>query len=770
MKYFYLTFVFFLIVFIVDGQTGNSIGDTVHAIHYSIHLNNINTASKTIEAYTEVEVQPKVNDLQYIPLELKSLTVDSVFVNGAQKTFIFQNEILRIDLSNPAGINDTLKVGVYYHGQPFHEAWGGFHFAGSYAFNLGVGFESIPHNLGKTWFPCIDDFTDRATYDLFATVPYGKTAIGGGSLIDTIDNGNGTKTWHWQLAHPIPTYLASVTTGDYLLYADQYDGIEDTVPIWIYVRPNYIEKVEGSFIHLKQILQWYEEKFGPYPFSRVGYSGTAIGAMEHATNISYPDFAINGNTTYESLYTHELAHMWFGDEVTCSSAEDMWLNEGWATFCELFYLDELYSHEDFITAMRHKQREMLRKTHKVDNGYYALNNIPQEYTYGSHAYDKGGTVTNTLRNYLGDSTFYEAITAYLNHFKYQSASSEDMRDFLTNYTGMDMTPFFDAWVMTPGTPHFSIDSTKTTEGDAGFLVDIWLHQKYKGADFYADDNILEVNFIDDTFGIHNDTVHFSGKTGHSVKYLGFEPKAVFLDLLEKTEDATTDNYNIFSGPEEYTFPDTYFRIVIDELNDSSMIRVTHNWVAPDSLKVPVDGLRLSPYRYWKIEGIIPDGYKAHGRFLYDYSNYLDDGLIISENDSVVLLYRQNPQYDWQEISQTRIGNWNVGYILTDDLYAGEYTLAVWDKTVVGTADHAENDFINIYPNPSRGKLNFEFAERGDYRIEIIDIKGSIISRFIISGKSKSWKWDGQSAFNGVFFVRIYEDHELITIKKLVFSQ
>lgn len=760
----------FLANLVAAQYPGNQIGDTIHAVHYDIHLEDINTEDKTIAGFTEIKIVPLMNDLQYIPLEIKDLIIDSVFINGTKHNYIHEGEILRIPIARKSQIGDTLPVTVFYHGTPFHESWGGFHFSGDYAFNLGVGFESIPHNLGKTWFPCIDDFTDRATYDFYITVNNELKAICGGTLLDTISHENGTKTWHWKLSHPIPTYLASVAIGEYELYSDEYTGLENTIPIHIYTRPTEIDKVEGSFVHLKEILQWYEERFGPYPFSRVGYTGTAIGAMEHATNIAYPHFSINGNTQYESLYTHELAHMWFGDMVTCSSAEDMWLNEGWATFCALYYLNDLYSYEEFINNMRHEHREVLRTTHKKDGGYYALNNIPQEYTYGSHAYDKGGSVTNTLRGYLGDELFFASMTAYLDHFRYQSVSSENMRDFLTDYTGINMTPFFDAWVMTPGTPHFSIDSIRITEGDASYMVDIWLKQKYKGADFFADNNILEVNFVDHNYMVHSDTVHFSGETGHSVKYLNFEPKTVFLDLFEKIGDATTDYYRFFTEPVEYTFSDTYFRIIIDQLADSAMVRVTHNWVAPDDVKIPVEGLRLSPYRHWKIVGVFPEGMKASGRFRYDYANYLDDDLILSDSDSVVILYRTGPKDDWHEIPQTRFGKWNIGYVYTDELFAGEYTLAVWDK-ILGVADqNQKGKIVNIFPNPSKGKLNFHFEKRGNYKVLMFDGKGSLLNQFTFNGKTKSWKWKDLKAFTGIVFVHVYEEKELLTIKKLVFTR
>lgn len=746
------------------------IGDTVHAIHYDIHLEDVNTGTQTISAFTNVTLTPLIDNLTYIPLELKYLTVDSVKIDGIIHGFTHVDEIIRIPITGKISSTDTLTVSVFYGGQPFHENWGGYHFSGDYSFNLGVGFISIPHNLGKTWFPCIDDFTDRATYDFYVTVADGLKAICGGMLQDTIDNNNGTKTWHWKMVNPIPTYLASVATGNYLLYFDEYIGIDDTLPITIYTRPSEISKVAGSFVNLKTVLQWFEERFGPYPFGRVGYTGTAIGAMEHATNIAYPHNSINGNTASESLYVHELSHMWFGDKVTCSSAEDMWLNEGWATFCEIFYLNDLYSYQDYRTLFRHEHREVLRKAHITDGGYFALNAIPQDVTYGKHAYEKGGVVANALRGYLGDSLFFKAMTAYINHFAYQSVSSEQMRDFLTDYTGINMSGFFDAWVFTPGSPQFSIDSTKVTELRAGYRVDIWLKQKFKAADFIAVDNVLEVTFVDNQFNLFTDTVHFSGKTGHSVKQLDFEPKLVLLDLFEKSCDATTDNFRYFTQAIEYSFPETYFKLLIEQLSDSALVKATHHWVAPDSLKIAVEGLKLSTYHFWKIEGIFPESFQGKGRFVYDKDGYLDGDLIESENDSVVILYREGSWDDWKEIEQSRFGLWNFGRIDVFDLQAGEYTLAVWNKQIVGNDETIQKTYLKIFPNPTRGVLNFEFDERGKYSIILYDVKGAELDQFSINGKSKTWKWRDEHAFSGVVFVHVYKGDVRLTVKKLVFTK
>ncbi len=757
-------------MFFLSAQTYNGIGDTIHAVHYNIHLAEINTANRTIAGYTEITLVAKVDNLTSIPLDFKQLTTDSVFVNGDLSAFSHIDEILRISLQNSVGTGDTLSVTIYYHGEPFHESWGGFHYAGDYAFNLGVGFQSIPHNLGKTWFPCIDDFTDRATYDVYATVDTTKTAVSGGLLIDTINNGNGTKTWHWNLPHEIPTYLISIATGDYVLYSDTYYGINDTIPIYIYTRPSEQNKVAGSFVNLKTVLNFYETHFGSYPFGRVGYVGTAIGAMEHAANIAYPHSVINGNTTYEYLYAHELSHMWFGDEITCASAEEMWLNEGWASFCEMYYKTNLYGEDVVKAEMRDRNNNVLQKTHIIDNGYWALDSVPQQYTYGSTSYDKGAVVVNTLKNYLGDDLFFNAVTAYLQTNAWQSKSSADLRDFLTSYTGVDMTPFFDAWVSTPGTPHFSIDSTAIILHDSIFSIDVYLKQKYKGADYLADNNILEVTLVDDSLNCFTDTVCFSGKTGHSTLHSVFQPAAVLLDLYEKTNDATVDNFKIFTQKADYKFPDTYFKIYIDSLTDKSLIQATHHYVAPDTLKTPVYGLRLSPNRYWSIDGVFENRLSARGRFYYNHSVYFDKDLIRSDNDSVVLLYRQNAADDWHSVNQSRMGTWSIGYIYIDDLKKGEYTLAAWDLQTVGeTLNNLENDDIKIFPNPSNGILNIVVPDENIYTLKIFSSDAKLYKSLKFRGNMHNINLFSKlnNTPKGIFLVNIYRNKVLLKSKKIV---
>ena len=771
-----LTIFLILIVSTLTAQKYNFnssfIGDTIDAVHYDIYLEEIDFSAKTIQAYTKVQLTPLVDNLNSITLELIDLTVDEVFINDIEiTTFTHEDGFIHIPLLNPVNTNDTLIAEIHYFGQPFCENWGGFHFSGDYAFNLGVGFDSDPHNLGKSWFPCVDDFTDRATYDCFVTVVDTQKAICGGTLIETIDNGNNTLTFHWQIPQTIPTYLASVAVGEYEVVNDTFNGINGDIPISIYVRPFITGNVPGSFIHLKEIMNNFESYFGPYPWDRIGYVETSKGAMEHATSIAYPYGCINGGLSYEWLYTHELSHMWFGDKVTCSTAGDMWLNEGWAVFWEMYYRNDLYGEDVFKELLHEKHADVLQFCHTSsgDGSYMPLYNVPTQYTYGETVYDKGSTVVQTMRAYLGDSLFFDAVKGYLEEFAYNSASSFDMRDFFTNRTGIDMTDFFDAWVFTAGTPHFSIDSFAIQQNGANFDVDIYSKQRYKGVDYLANSNIFEVDYIDEDWNIFSDTIHFSGKTGHSIKHLSFEPKYVFTDLYGNFCDATTDNYQIINTAGEYNFTKTFCLLNFEEITDSAFVRVTHNWVAPDSLKTPIAGLTLSDYRYWKIEGLFPENFSVKARFFYSKSSQLDNTLLVNPEDSIVILYRQNTSEDWQGIDFERIGNSSFGNIYVENAQLGEYTLAVWDTQYVGENEISKNEFtFEAFPNPSNENFTFIFYAEENSILKIYNSSSKLVKSFNTKKGENIIRWVPSDIAHGTYFVQLVSNKKNQINKKLLY--
>lgn len=750
--------------------------DSLDAIHYEIHVNSIDFQAKTIDASTTVMLATLSNPVPVINLELIGLTVTNVWLDDVPVTDFSQSDsLLSIQLASSLQPGDTISVKAEYNGVPFHESWGGFHFSGEYAFNLGVGISTIPHNLGKSWFPCVDNFTDRASYDVFCTLPAGKIAVCGGLLVEETDNGNGTITYHWNLAQPIPTYLASLAAGDYLAVNDTFNGMNGPVPINIYVRPQDTSRVAGTFVNLKDILTIYEACMGPYAWDRVGYTGTSIGSMEHVANIFIPYGFFTGNTSYESTIAHELAHMWMGDEVTCSSAAEMWINEGWATFFGMYYALALYGDQQaYKKDMRTRHSGVLQYCHTPTGcgSYFPLNQIPQAYTYDSRAaYDRGATVCQAMRFYLGDSLFFASLSAFISEFAFQSVSSYDMRDFMTAYTGIDMDGFFDNFVLNSGTPQYSIDSFNVASRDKNLYdVTVYVKQKRHGPDFTGNSNIMEVMFMDNNHETFTDTIHFNGKAGHSMKTLTFSPDIVLVDPEEKMCDATTDNYKTIKTTGSYNFDNTFFSLDVSSIADSAFIQVTHNWAPTDSLREPVAGMRLSDYRYWRIDGIFPEGFQSSGKFFYSTNNYLDNTLILSASDTVIILYRREAGENWQEVPFEKIGPWNIGNIIVNDLRAGDYTLAV-KESVVGVPEpgHPGKTMLDIFPNPSSGCFTIVSASEARGEIRIYSDTGEYVKIFTVKSGRDQVNWVPGNLSAGNYIIALFRENDPVPeIRKAIY--
>lgn len=750
------------------------ISDTLDALTYEIHLNEVNTNTQTISANTIVTLASRIDNLNHITLELLDLTVDEVQVNGVSNSFNHENTLLHIPLQQPLNTGDEIEVEVAYHGSPFHEGWGGFHWQGEYAFNLGVGFVSDPHNLGKAWFPCIDDFHDRAFYDVYVTVENPKKAVCGGTLIQTIDNGNGTSTYHWSLASAIPTYLASVAVGEYEKVSYTFGSVSgEEIPIEIYVKPASVNNVEGSFSTLIPVLNAFEANFGPYEWERVGYVGTGIGAMEHATNIAYPHFAINGSLAYESLMAHELSHHYFGDLVTCESAGDMWLNEGWAVFCEAMYQEVLYGEEVYHNNMFNRHQDVLHSCHIDDGGYRAVYGIPTEYTYGSTVYQKGALMVHTLRNYMGDELFFPAVKAYLQEYKFDFASSWDLRDFLSSHSGMDLTDFFEAWIFTPGFPEYSVDSFNVVPAGVDFDVTVFARQKHKGPGELGNSVRVELTFMDENWQMETRMMEFSGEYGQQTFTLPIQPELAMMDFYDKTSDATTDQTFIASEPFSQNFSKLYCKLIADEFpeNDSAFIRVTHRWVAPDAMKNPANGITLSNYRHWRIEALMPEDLEMSGYFVYSRYGYLDDSLMANPNDSLGMMYRANTSDDWQPVFAEQSGTINQGIFLFTNILPGEYTLAVWDDLYVGLSDELDNDKsgeVSLFPNPAGEMVYIVLGKRNATLVKIFDANGKIVDEIHNEQGLNSLQYETGNLTNGTYIFTFLDHggHE-IESKKLI---
>ena len=742
------------------------VGENIDVMHYEIHLNEINMADRSLDATAVISLKT-LTSVDEMKLELKSLNVTSVTSDEAIVNNYSQNgDILSISFENTVPANMEISLTINYGGTTFNESWGGIHWSNDYVYNLGVGFDSQPHNLGKTWFPCVDNFTDKASYDLYLTIPSDMVSSCGGLLEDSQDNGDGTKTDHWHMSQEIATYLISFAIGDFILWEDTYEGIERNIPINVYAKPNQIDKVEATFANAKFFASFFENTFGPFPFNRISYVSTSLGCMEHVDNIALASSIITGTSNMDSDYfiSHEMAHAWFGNKVTCASAADMWLNEGFATFCNYYYFTELYGDDLYYETMDGVIDEIILSCHTKE-GWLPLNELPLDLTYGTMAYDKGAVVAHTLMNYLGREAFSKAMKYYLNKFDSKSASSQDLCEALSEDTDLDMNNFFEAWVYTPGSPVYYVQHFTTTANGDKFDVNINMVQDHRGAEYIGDGVRYELTFVDSNWNMHSEMVSWDGQSANITTTLDFEPVAIFCDINNKFADACHDETFIIKQSGDNNLSEIKFKVITEEIGDSTLLRVEHRWVGPISVGEIPEGLTISDSRYWTIYRLDKGESIIKGEFQYQDNENYDANLFENENDSIVLLYRPNGACQWQSIGYILQSSSSFGRMTVEQLMSGDYVLGVWDEEYIGINEINKDLKFNIFPNPTKNEINIELQN---------DIKGKLVitnqlGQFVKELKINDNKLivDVEELSPGIYYLNIFNKREKVLSEKIV---
>ncbi len=644
--------------------------DSIDITHYQISLEIGDYNNQQIKGNTKLEFCPAFDNTKNIKLDLFKLNVDSIFYENKKiTTWKYNNEVININLSDKIDKKDTVELIVFYNGKPQKDQrWGGFYFSKKDAFNMGVGMAAYPHSFGRVWFPCVDIFTDKATYDYFITVNNNRTAVCSGLLKEVIDNKNNTKTYHWQIKDEIPTYLSSVAVSNYDLFSKTYNGIEEKIPSDIYVFENKIIKAEKSFKNLHDAVRIFEEKLGAYSWERIGYVETTFnaGAMEHATNVTYPSYAVNGTLKNQDLFVHELSHSWFGNLVTCKTSEDMWLNEGWASYCEALFREFFYDKENYKKYVRENHFKVLTNTHLRDGAYFSVYGIPHTKTYGSTVYDKGADVVHCLRGYMSDSLFFASAKNYLKEFAYKNADTEDLKNSFSKTSNIDLTDFFDFWIYSKGFTFFEIISHNNYEKDGKYYTEIEVRQRLIAAKNYANSNRIEIFFMNEEMEFKKRVFEFSGELGKKTFELPFKPIAIYLDLEEKTADATVDNYKFIETKGNYDFDATLVKIKLLNIIDKAFLRVQNCWIEPEGVNKKYE---LNTH-YWKIEGASHEKIDGEIKFYYK-NNYYTDKFANNKNN-IILLYRATPKTKWRKIEFKN--NKKEGCI-SCEINLGEYVFA-----------------------------------------------------------------------------------------------
>ena len=757
--------------------------DTVDIIHYHINLDITDFAGASIKGFSTLTCTPKMSSVSNLNLDLLKLNIDSIVLGSTNLNYSYNDTLLAIQLANTYNVGDTFDISVYYHGNPRKDLsnWGGFYFQSGHAFNLGVGFDADPHNYGRVWFPCFDNFVERSTFSFDIISANNRKAYCNGELVnETILSGD-TILRSWEMKENIPTYLACVAVGPYVDVKWTYQGIQSNIPVQIAVKASDSNKLKGSFIHLDDAMDTYEQNYGPYLFNKVGYSIVPFssGAMEHASNVAYPSNAVNGNTGSELLMAHELSHHWWGDLVTCSTAEDMWLNEGWASYSEHLFLEHVYGHSRFIDEVKANHLNVIQYAHIREENYRAVSGVPHEYTYGMHVYDKGASVAHNLRAYMGDSLFYGGIKKFMDDNKFSSVSSAQLRDELSTYSGINLNPFFDDWVFGPGFAHVSIDSFNVEPTSGLYQVEIFTRQKKRGSDHFFTNMPVRVFFHDSNFNVVEGDIMITGEFDSFVIQSPIEPVMVTLNADNALCMAVTSDEKYISQTGTYEFENAKIKVEVENVSDSFLLRLEHHWASPDEIKNTQVPTRISNYRFWKVDGVFPSGLDAKATLEFDGrlqvsggGGHLDNDLLQNGPDSIILLYRKDASHDWWEYqyyTKVSFGTVPFGRVELDTLLPGEYTFANGVSAIgIEEVQSSKSKFV-LSPNPTKDLLKITESSGDSSMKEVIifSTQGRVVAKEIMRSNVEL---DVSGLSNGNYLVYILKDNKSLFSGKFVVAK
>jgi hypothetical protein len=757
--------------------------DTIDVLRYKMDLDFSNYSSQVISGNCEVVFTAKMNNVATISLDLLQMNIDSVVQNGSQLVSSYNDTLIIVSLSALLNSGDSDSITVYYQGTPQLDpsGFGGFYFQGNYAYNLGVAFSAEPHNYGRTWHPCFDNFVERATYQVHIKSPLNTTGYANGLIkADSTDGVSNYRTW--KINQEIPTYLASVAVSNYTHVEQTFTSNlnSNTIPMYLIAVPSDTSNMKASFANLTGAMDAFESGYGPYLWDKVGFHLVPFngGAMEHATDIAYPQVTANGTLAYETLMAHELSHHWWGDLVTCRTAEDMWINEGMASYSERLFLEYVYDYNRYLTDVKSNHKNVLQNAHINDGGYYPLSGVPHDITYGDHSYNKGSDMAHTLRGYMGDAEFFSVLQSFLDVNQFKDVDALDLRNHITANSSFDATDFFNDWIFNPGFPAFYVDSTVIVSSGSDFDVTVYVHQKLKGTAQYYTNVPLQISFLGNNWEMQNDSLIATGEFSNFNFTLPFNPIDTYLNGDDHIMQAVTAQNEIIinNGTKDLTYP--LFRYITSNVTDSALVRIEHYWVAPDPIKDVDQGwlYELSQDRFWRVSGIFPSDYEANARVFFNGKNVaggnLDLELVNSAGfteDSLFVMYRQNAADEWAPTSASisYLGSHTdgYGYFNIDTLQKGEYTFG-WKKSSVSIQNNSKTKLeLSIFPNPTADWISVDLKAGFNSNIEI-SIYNSI-GEMLYKAPYFANQIDVRNLAAGKYHLQVAQNGKMVDVKSFV---
>ncbi len=443
---------------------------TWNALHYDLNLTVTPIAvpdSLFISGDLRIEFTPMEANLDTVTLHLVGLEVTGAQLNSVPCSWTRVDCLLFVALPAPHQPGEHLFLDLHYSGVPIR--------TGNLLGGVGIFYPSPtmiytqadPRGL-RNWMPCWDEPWDKATLRQRLTFPSSFTVVANGNLESVVPVGQWTQ-WTYFMNYPIATYLVSFCASNYAAF-EQNAG---SVAVKHYVYPQHLAAAQMDLQRVPEMIQTFSEFFGQYPFDTFGYAeapvfGSGGGAMENQTIVTLGSQLITGTGQYESLFSHELAHMWFGDAAGYLDWPEMWLSEGFATYAEALWAQHLNGVSAYRQSILADQQAYLGWENTLDP--HPMYDPPWNIIWSQLTYEKGACVLDMLRYHVGDDAFFQILQDYFASFAYGNATTEDLAAAVQQVTGEDYGWFFDQWVYQAGYPSFEYLTTCEPQEDEYLLT------------------------------------------------------------------------------------------------------------------------------------------------------------------------------------------------------------------------------------------------------------------------------------------------------------
>ncbi|HZV13629.1 MAG TPA: M1 family aminopeptidase [Candidatus Kapabacteria bacterium] len=432
--------------------------------------------------------------LNSVLLDAAGMRIDSIRVNGTMVAPVQpdSNQQINILLGKSYNMGDTITLIIGYTHISTNQQGFYLYDKGTYGREILNGDSVfIPERIAYTmsepldahwWMPCMDLPYDKALSEIRVAVPDSFVVSSNGLLQSVAPAAGGGNVYDWKMDIPIATYLMCATASVFSTWSAYYTRVtsrsdtanyigvtnpSDSVRIMYYVWPQDSTAADTTgqqfnaryaFENIPFIMQQFSMRYGEFPYPKYGMTALQpfnYGGMEHTTMTSIIRSWLLGRYGEQGM-AHEMTHQWFGDDITCATWKDIWLNEGFATFGEDLYHEFVGGESGYMNNVMTQVRYYLNSGNNATAIYDPVGQGKNVFNWGT-TYLKGGITLYMLHTMLGDSAYFSAMRYYLTKFNYSAATTDDFADAISEATGQDLHWFINQWVYGKGQPLYKVE-------------------------------------------------------------------------------------------------------------------------------------------------------------------------------------------------------------------------------------------------------------------------------------------------------------------------